>query len=113
MLGRHNAKHGPIVRLKDESCADQTSFRLIDLEIEFDDGRVMILLLKDLGITNLHETARQVKPGFLYDPLREIRTYEKILGRTASWHRTLLWGGRQTGGGSLLALLGEDLGFEA
>jgi hypothetical protein len=81
MLGRHIAKHGPIVRLKGESCADQTSFNLIDLEIEFADGNVLRLLLKDLGIRNLHETARRVKPGFLYDPLREIKTYEEILGR--------------------------------
>ena len=82
MLGRHIAKHGPIVGLKDESCAAQTSFKLIDLEIEFADGIVMRLLLKDLGIRNLDETARRVKPGFLYDPLREIKTYERILGRT-------------------------------
>jgi thiamine kinase-like enzyme len=82
MLDRHIAKHGPIVGLKFESCADQTSFNLIDLEIEFADGNVLRLLLKDLGIRNLHETARRVKPGFLYDPLREIKTYEEILDRT-------------------------------
>ena len=28
---------------------------------------------------NLHETARRVKPGFLYNPLREIKTYQEIL----------------------------------
>ena len=44
-------------------------------------GSVLRLLLKDLGIRNLHETARRVKPGFLYNPLREIKTYEGILGR--------------------------------
>ena len=30
---------------------------------------------------NLHESARRVKPGFLYDPLREIKTYREILAR--------------------------------
>ena len=61
--------------------ADRTSFNLVDLEIELEDGSVLRLLLKDLGMKNLHETARRVKPGFLYDPLREIRTYQEILAR--------------------------------
>ena len=70
---------GKVVRLKSTPCDDWTSFSLVDLEIELEDGTVLRLLLKDLGLKNLHETARQIKPGFLYNPLREIKTYEEIL----------------------------------
>ena len=70
---------GKVVRLGSTPCADRTSFNLVDLEIDLEDGTALRLLLKDLGLENLHETARQVKPGFLYNPLREIKTYQEIL----------------------------------
>jgi Ser/Thr protein kinase RdoA (MazF antagonist) len=79
MLRSHDANLGTIVRLESNRCADQTSFNLVDLEIELEDGTVLLLLLKDLGMENLHETARRVKPHFLYNPLREIKTYQEIL----------------------------------
>jgi Ser/Thr protein kinase RdoA (MazF antagonist) len=79
MLRSHDANLGTIVRLESNRCADQTSFNLLDLEIELEDGTVLLLLLKDLGMENLHETARRVKPHFLYNPLREIKTYQEIL----------------------------------
>jgi Ser/Thr protein kinase RdoA (MazF antagonist) len=79
MLRRHNPNLGRIVRLETKPSADQTSFNLVDLEIDLEDGAVLRLLLKDLGIKNLHETARRVKPDFLFNPLREIKTYQEIL----------------------------------
>jgi hypothetical protein len=79
MLRRHNGNAGKIVRLETNPCADKTSFNLLDLEIELEDGTILQLLLKDLGTKNLHETARRVKPGFLYDPMREIKAYQEIL----------------------------------
>jgi Phosphotransferase enzyme family len=79
LLRRHDASLGRIVRLESNTCADRTSFNLVDLEIHLEDGTVLLLLLKDLGVENLHETARRVKPNFLYNPLREIKTYEEIL----------------------------------
>jgi hypothetical protein len=79
MLRSHDANLGTIVRLESNRCADQTSFNLVDLEIELEDGTVLLLLLKDLGMENLHETARRVKPRFLYNPLREIKTYQELL----------------------------------
>jgi hypothetical protein len=79
ILHCHNADLGKVVRLKSTLCDDWTSFNLVDLEIDLEDGTELRLLLKDLGVTNLHETARQIKPRFLYNPLREIKTYEQIL----------------------------------
>ncbi len=74
ILPSHN-----VIRLRSTLCDNWTSFNLVDLEIDLEDGSVLRLLLKDLGLTNLHETARRIKPGFLYNPLREIKTYEEIL----------------------------------
>jgi hypothetical protein len=38
------------------------------------------MLYKDLSRRTMLESARWVKPVFLYDPLREIETYRYILG---------------------------------
>jgi hypothetical protein len=79
LLRRHDANLGRIVRLGSSPCADRTSFNLIDIEVDLDDGSICQLLLKDLGLKNLHESARRVKPSFLYNPMREISTYQAIL----------------------------------
>jgi Phosphotransferase enzyme family len=81
LLCCHSPVLGRIVRLESAPCIDRTSFRLTDLEVELHDGSILRLLLKDLGRKHAHETARRVKPGFLYEPLREILTYEEILSR--------------------------------
>jgi hypothetical protein len=81
MLYRHNPDLSRIARLTCKPCGDRTSFHLVDLEIELEDGSVLRLLLKDLGMRNLHETARRVKPDFLYNPLREINTYKELLAK--------------------------------
>jgi Phosphotransferase enzyme family len=79
LLHRHDANLGRIVRLDSSPCPDRTSFNLIDIEVELEDGTLCQLLLKDLGRKDLHETARRVKPSFLYNPMREIKTYQEIL----------------------------------
>ena len=61
--------------------ADRTSFHLAEVAIDFEDGSDLQILLKDLGLANLHETARRVKPHFLYEPRREIEMYREILTR--------------------------------
>ena len=113
LLRRHSPSLGRIVRLESNPCADQTSFNLADLEIELEDGSILRLLLKDLGLKNLHETARRVKPGFLYDPLREILTYQEILGRdhlgTAHFYGAVV----RPDEDRLLAFPGESPGHEA
>jgi hypothetical protein len=81
LFRRHHPSLGGIVRLEGHPYAERTSFHLVELELEFEDGSILPLLLKDLGLKNLHKTARRVKPGFLYQPLREIRTYQEILAR--------------------------------
>src|ERR1700757_1180993 len=72
LFRRHHPSFGRIIRLESRPYAERTSFHLVELEIELEEGSVLRLLLKDLGLKNAHETARRVKPGFLYQPLREI-----------------------------------------
>jgi thiamine kinase-like enzyme len=47
--------------------------------VDLDDGTVLQLLFKDLNWQALPPHVRQVKPAFLYDPLREIEVYRTIL----------------------------------
>jgi len=56
-----------------------TSFAIEELDVHLSDGTSLRLLLKDLSKGAMLESARRVKPAFLYDPMREIETYRTIL----------------------------------
>lgn len=58
----------------------RSSFNLDELRVTFDEGETLSLLLKDLSRSSLLPAARAAKPGFLYDPMREITVYERLLG---------------------------------
>jgi hypothetical protein len=68
-----------ISRLKRRPSIHSTSFAIDELDARLDDGTSLRLLYKDLSRHALLEAARQAKPTFLYDPLREIETYRTIL----------------------------------
>jgi hypothetical protein len=57
----------------------RTSFGLEELDAELEDGRRLELMFKDLARSALHPRARDVKPEFVYDPLREIEVYRDVL----------------------------------
>jgi hypothetical protein len=69
-----------ISRLKRRPSIYSTSFIIDELDAHLDDDTSLRLLYKDLSRHALLEAARQAKPTFLYDPLREIETYLTILG---------------------------------
>ena len=48
------------------------------------DGTTLELMFKDLSRQALLETARRIRPAFIYEPLREIETYRKILAPRSS-----------------------------
>ena len=58
-----------------------SSFMLEELDVTLEDGTSLALLLKDLSPGSLFGGAVKVKPSFIYDPLREIETYRRILSR--------------------------------
>jgi Ser/Thr protein kinase RdoA (MazF antagonist) len=57
----------------------QTSFGLEEVEVILDDSERLGLLLKDLAWGALDAAGRMAKPAFLYDPLREIEVYRRLL----------------------------------
>jgi hypothetical protein len=78
-LSRHFGASRRIVKLERSPSSYCSSFAVEELEVWLDDDTALGLVFKDLSRTALLGQARQVKPAFLYDPLREIETYESIL----------------------------------
>lgn len=56
-----------------------TSFAMEEVQVTLADGRVLDLLLKDLAWDRLLPEAAATKPLALYDPLREIDAYRRLL----------------------------------
>jgi aminoglycoside phosphotransferase (APT) family kinase protein len=56
-----------------------TSFPIDELDVTLADGRELALVFKDLARDSLAEDAKQAKPEFLHDPMREIEVYEHLL----------------------------------
>ena len=56
-----------------------SSYTLENLEVELSGSRSLSLVLKDLGPGSLLQTAREVRPQFLYNPRREIFAYRSLL----------------------------------
>ena len=69
-----------VAGLKRRYSIHSTSFAIEELTVHPEDGTSLRLLFKDLSRRAMLESARRVKPAFLYDPLREIETYRSILG---------------------------------
>jgi hypothetical protein len=55
-------------------CPYQSSFSLEKLEVTLVDGRELRMMFKDIG-----SQGKSVKPHFVYNPQREIRTYAEVL----------------------------------
>jgi hypothetical protein len=79
-LSRHFTAHHRLTELERRPSAYSTSFAIEELVVRLEDGMSLRLLFKDLSRRAMLESARRVKPTFLYDPLREIETYRSILG---------------------------------
>jgi hypothetical protein len=78
-LSRHSGKQQRIAKLERRPTSYSTSFAIEELGVRLDDGTALELMFKDLSQQALLETARRVKPAFLYNPLRETETYRAIL----------------------------------
>jgi hypothetical protein len=57
----------------------RSSFAIEVLKVVLDDGEALHIMFKDLSRDALSTRAREVKPSFLYNPLREIETYREIV----------------------------------
>jgi hypothetical protein len=74
---------GPLRRLERRPSPYRSSFALEELDVWLADGTALQLVFKDLGWHTLLEQGRRAKPSFLYDPLRELRLYQHVLGPAA------------------------------
>src|SRR5918994_220272 len=72
-----------IVDLDTRPLPYASSFAIEEASVRFDDGSVLELVCKDTGEAAMLPEARRIKPWFLHNPLREIATYERILGPLA------------------------------
>jgi hypothetical protein len=79
-LSRRSGTQRRVSRLERWPSIYSTSFAIEELVVRLDGGTSLRLLYKDLSRRAMLESARWVKPTFLYDPLREIETYRSILG---------------------------------
>lgn len=68
-----------IVQLERRVSDYLTSFPIEELQVRLDDGTTLQLIFKNLDWQLLREKVRRVKPRFLYNPLREVETYRRIL----------------------------------
>jgi hypothetical protein len=83
-----------IRQLVRRSCPYTSSFQIDELDVHFNDGSRLQLLLKDLGRDGMLKVACDVRPAFLYEPRREINAYRWILphapGGTAAQYGAVL-----------------------
>lgn len=81
VLGNYFGESCAITHLTRKPAANQSSFALEELTLRFDDETELTVLFKDLSWSALLDGARESKPDFLYNPLRELKSYEEILSQ--------------------------------
>ena len=72
--------HGRIVSLRRSPAPYYSSHRLEEVTVATDDGRSLVLMLKDIGPDALRGYARRAKPSFLRSPNREVWAYDILEG---------------------------------
>ena len=78
-LFARGARPRRIIDLETRPLPYASSFAIEELDVQFDDGSRVELVWKDTGEAAMLPEARRIRPAFLYNPLREIATYESIL----------------------------------
>lgn len=78
-LSQYFGRKSYIVDLRRRHSRYSSSFAIENLELRLVGGKQMSLVFKDSSPNSLLESARDVRPHFLYHPLREIETYRRIL----------------------------------
>jgi hypothetical protein len=94
-LSAYFGERRPIRAVGRRFCPYTSSFRLDELDVRFEDGSNVRLVLKDMSATTMVEDARRARPEFLYEPRREISAYRWILPHAPAG--TPAWYGAVTG----------------
>ena len=69
----------PISAISRQTSPYRSSFALEEITARWADGRSLAVIFKDLGWQSLTPAAERAKPSLLYDPLREIDVYRRVL----------------------------------
>ena len=69
----------PVAALRRERSPYSSSFPIEELEVTFHNGETVTMIFKNLGRDAMLESARTVRPDFLYAPEREIEVYRSLL----------------------------------
>ncbi len=80
-LVRRLGSAGRVTQLERRPSEYRTSFPLEELDVRLAGGAELALVFKDVGRGSLDAAAIAAKPELLYDPLREIEVYERILAK--------------------------------
>ncbi|MFL5241588.1 MAG: phosphotransferase family protein [Gemmataceae bacterium] len=78
-LNSHFGVQRSITRLDCRPSDKRSSFALEEIDLCLEDGASLKIMFKNLSRNALLEGARQAKPAFLHDPLRETEIYRAIL----------------------------------
>src|SRR6266853_1134112 len=79
VLSRYFKAPSRIGNLRRRTSAYSSSSTIENLDVRLERGARLHLVLKDLSPASQLPGARNVRPQFLYHPLRELETYRKIL----------------------------------
>ena len=79
VIARRSKPRRKIKAWRRRLSAYSSSYTIENLKLELSGGQTLELILKDLSPSSVLSTAGQVRPHFLYEPLREIQTYQKVL----------------------------------
>jgi aminoglycoside phosphotransferase (APT) family kinase protein len=83
ILRGHLAKKSEIRGLRRRRSNYSSSYPIENLEIDLSSGKALRLVFKDLSPASKLDTARNIRPEFLYSPHREIETYRQVLDSKA------------------------------
>jgi hypothetical protein len=79
VLSTHYGVARRVIELARRPSPYSSSYALEELEATLDDGASLQIMFKNLAWDSMLDGARQAKPAFLYNPLREIETYRSVL----------------------------------
>jgi len=79
LLGHHCGSRRGILCLERKPSEYHSSSLLEELEVKLDDGETLHLIFKNASKGAWLQSARRVRPGFVYDPQREIKVYQNLL----------------------------------
>lgn len=91
ILSERLGRRQRVVQLRRRRSAYASSCPITNLSVVLEGGRTFDLVFKDLSPASELPTAREIRPHFLFDPLREIAVYRDLLD-PKRWNTPVCYG---------------------